>query len=126
MHIVRQHDMSQARKAKTDCVTSTDFTMTYIIDWAVWPNILIRAIRASRLQNLPYKEKKNKRNILQNLKFVSGGESLATRSLICHWPVYRSTVSESVLCSHYAGVDERMWQSPHEEAQVLCYLGHSG
>jgi len=32
--LVRSQAMSQVRKAKTDCDTSTDFTI-YIIDWAV-------------------------------------------------------------------------------------------
>lgn len=58
------------------------------------------------------------------LRQQNRGKNLTTCTLICHWPVYKTTVSGSVLCSHYAeGVDERMWQSPPRKLRCFVILG---
>lgn len=58
------------------------------------------------------------------LRQQNRSKNLTTCILICHWPVYKNTVSGSVFCSHYAeGVDERMWQSPPRKLRCFVILG---
>ncbi len=123
LQLVRFHEMSQVRKAKTDCVTSTDFTV-YIIDWAVCvrSDILIWGWACHTKRFKDYDDR-NRKYFLQYSKFVSGCKNRIMCTLICHWTVYKTIVSGSVLCSHYAeGVDERCGKAPRGSSGALLSL----